>query len=60
MKVLILGGDGYLGWPTAMDCAKRGQEVLAVDNYARRDIAFKTDSESLFKNPSLTKRAENI
>ena len=32
MRVLILGGDGYLGWPTAMHLAARGDEVMLVDN----------------------------
>lgn len=36
MKVLILGGDGYLGWPTAMYFAQRGFEVSVVDNLAKR------------------------
>jgi UDP-sulfoquinovose synthase len=36
MRVLILGGDGYLGWPTAMHLSQRGHEVFIVDNYLRR------------------------
>ena len=32
MKVLILGGDGYLGWPTAMYLSRRGYEVAVLDN----------------------------
>ena len=44
MKVMILGGDGYLGWPTCMDFAAKGHEVLAVDNYLRRNISAETDS----------------
>ncbi len=58
MRVLILGADGYLGWPTAMDFAARGHEVVAVDNYMRRTIAQQTDSEALFDTPNLKKRAE--
>ena len=33
MRVLILGGDGYLGWPTSMHFAARGDEVCVIDNY---------------------------
>ena len=44
MNVLILGGDGYLGWPTAMDFAAAGHSVTVVDNYLRRRIAEETDS----------------
>jgi UDP-sulfoquinovose synthase len=36
MRVLILGGDGYLGWPTALRFSARGQEVAVVDNFSRR------------------------
>ena len=32
MRVLILGGDGYLGWPTAMRFSARGHEVSVVDS----------------------------
>ena len=57
MKVLILGGDGYLGWSTAMDFAAAGHEVTVVDNYLRRIIAEETDSEALLPTPTLTQRA---
>ena len=36
MRVLILGGDGYLGWPTAMRFSAKGHEVSVVDNFSRR------------------------
>ena len=36
VRVLILGGDGYLGWPTAMRFSERGHEVSVVDNFSRR------------------------
>ena len=57
MRILVLGGDGYLGWPTAMDLAMKGHEVIAVDNYLRRTIAKDTDSLGLFENPDLNERA---
>lgn len=57
MKVLILGADGYLGWPTAMDFASAGHEVHAVDNYMRRIIAEATDSDALVAMPNLSDRA---
>ncbi len=58
MRVLVLGGDGYLGWPTAMALAQKGHEVCAVDNYLRRNIARETDSEALLPSPTLTARAD--
>jgi UDP-sulfoquinovose synthase len=36
MKILVLGGDGYLGWPTAMHLANRGHDVAVVDSFHRR------------------------
>ena len=60
MNILILGGDGYLGWPTAMDFAASGHEVTVVDNYLRRIIAEETNSEALFQTPSLSVRAERF
>ena len=57
MRVLILGGDGYLGWPTAMALAAKGHQVRVIDNYLRRTIAQQTQSEALMPNPNLAARA---
>ncbi len=57
MRVLILGGDGYLGWPTAMDFAADGHEVTVADNYLRRQMAEATDSDALIVTPNLTERS---
>lgn len=58
MRVLILGGDGYLGWPTAMYFAAQGHEVRTIDNYLRRTLAQQTQSEALMPNPNLPDRAD--
>jgi len=58
MKVLILGGDGYLGWPTAMAFAAAGHEVCVADNYMKRTLARETHSESLFDCPKLPERSK--
>jgi UDP-sulfoquinovose synthase len=58
MRVLILGGDGYLGWPTAMRFAAHGHEVVVVDNYLRRDLAKATASEALLTTPKLPERVK--
>jgi len=58
MRILILGGDGYLGWPTAMRLAARGDVVMVVDNYLRRTMARETGSEPLVATPNLEERAE--
>jgi UDP-sulfoquinovose synthase len=36
MRILILGGDGYLGWPTALRFAAQGHDVSVVDDFSRR------------------------
>ena len=58
MRILVLGGDGYLGWPTLMAFAAEGHEVLAVDNYSRRLLAQQTCSEALIPTPNLNERAQ--
>ena len=35
---MILGADGYLGWPTAVDLAFKDHELMLVDNYVKRNI----------------------
>src|SRR5947208_6198105 len=47
MRILILGGDGYLGWPTAMYFSKRGHEVHVIDNYLRRRAHAEQGTDSL-------------
>ena len=47
MRVLILGGDGYLGWPTAMQFSNRGHDVHVVDNYLRRKAHEEAGTDSL-------------
>ncbi|HEV2424204.1 MAG TPA: NAD-dependent epimerase/dehydratase family protein [Terriglobia bacterium] len=48
MKILVLGGDGYLGWPTAMYLSARGHEVSVVDNFAKRRWEMELNVEPLF------------
>ena len=57
MKVLVLGGDGYLGWPTAMHLSAMGYEVGVVDNYLRRNLAQEENVEPLYEVPNLHERA---
>jgi UDP-sulfoquinovose synthase len=47
MRILILGGDGYLGWATAMYFSARGHEVHSVDNYLRRRAHEEAGTNSL-------------
>ena len=56
MRVLILGGDGYLGWPTAMRFSGTGHEVAVVDNFLRRRWVEEAGSSSLTPLASLDER----
>lgn len=56
MRVLILGGDGYLGWPTAMHLTSRGYKVAVVDSYLRRRLCKEEDVAPLFEVPDLRER----
>ena len=58
MRILILGGDGYLGWPTAMRFSERGHEVSVVDNFSRRRWHDDHSTDSLTPIRSLDERIE--
>ena len=58
MRILILGGDGYLGWPTAMRFSARGHEVFIVDNFSRRRWHHEHSTDSLTPISSLGERIE--
>jgi UDP-sulfoquinovose synthase len=47
MRILILGGDGYLGWPTAMRFSNQGHDVHVVDDYLRRRAHREAGTDSL-------------
>ena len=56
MRVLILGGDGYLGWPTAMNLSAKGHEVRLADSYLRRNLMREEDVDPLYAVPNLHER----
>src|SRR5258708_12719817 len=56
MKVLVLGGDGYLGWPTALHLSEVGHEVAVADNFARRGYDHEMGVDSLVPIESLQVR----
>ena len=47
MKVLVLGGDGFCGWPTSLHLSDHGHDVTIVDNLSRRKIDVELEVESL-------------
>ena len=58
MTVMILGGDGFCGWPTALHLSHQGHEVIIVDNLARRDIDNELEVQSLTPIQPLGRRLD--
>lgn len=58
MKILILGGDGYLGWPTAMYLSRRGHDVAVLDNFAKRRWELELNVEPLLPIRTLHDRVQ--
>jgi UDP-sulfoquinovose synthase len=56
MRIVILGGDGYLGWPTALHFSARGDEVVVVDNFSKRRWELEDGIEPLIPVPTLHRR----
>lgn len=47
VRILVLGGDGFCGWPTALELSARGHEVTIVDDLSRRNIDNELEAGSL-------------
>jgi UDP-sulfoquinovose synthase len=58
VRILVLGGDGYLGWPAALHLSRAGHDVAVVDNYARRGYDLEMGVDSLVPIASLQRRVE--
>src|SRR5919106_4028153 len=56
MRTLVLGGDGYLGWPTALHLSQAGHDVAVADNFARRQYDHELGVESLVPIETLQNR----
>jgi len=47
MRILVLGGDGFVGWPVSLSLSSKGHDVTIVDNFARRTADAELGCESL-------------
>jgi UDP-sulfoquinovose synthase len=56
MKIIVLGGDGFCGWPTSLKLSRKGHEVLIVDNLSRRKIDNELNVNSLTPIKSIDTR----
>jgi UDP-sulfoquinovose synthase len=58
LRVVVLGGDGFCGWPTALHLSACGHDVTIIDNFARRAAEMELGAESLTPIQPLTTRIE--
>jgi UDP-sulfoquinovose synthase len=58
VRILVLGGDGYLGWPTAMHLSAAGHDVAVADNFLRRLMSLELGAGSLTPIESLQERVK--
>jgi UDP-sulfoquinovose synthase len=56
MKIMVLGGDGFCGWPTSLHLSESGHDVMIVDNLSRRQIDVLLEVESLTPIAPLSER----
>lgn len=57
-SVIVLGGDGFCGWPTALYLSKQGYDVIIVDNLSRKKIDVELECDSLTPIQPINKRID--
>jgi len=57
-KIIVLGGDGFCGWPTSLHLSQQGHDVTIVDNLSRRKIDAELEVDSLTPIQSIQVRLE--
>lgn len=55
-KIIVLGGDGFCGWPTSLYLSEQGHEVIIVDNLSRRKVDVELGCDSLTPIASIEER----
>tara|TARA_B100000959_G_scaffold287336_1_gene371216 strand:- start:1116 stop:2261 length:1146 start_codon:yes stop_codon:yes gene_type:complete len=60
MKIAILGADGYLGWPTAVNLAFKKNKLLLIDNYVKRRLMTNFNKKPLVLSPKLDKKVKYL
>ncbi len=56
MKIMILGADGYLGWPTSVDLSSKNHKLLLVDNFTKKNLLKEYNRQPLVTNQPLNTR----
>jgi len=60
MRVMILGIDGYLGWPLALKLGTLGCDVSGIDNFSRRDMVLEREADTAVPIPSMAERLQAV
>jgi UDP-sulfoquinovose synthase len=60
LRIVVLGGDGFCGWPTSLHLSACGHDVTIVDNFARRAAEVELRRESLTPIQPLATRIEPL
>jgi UDP-sulfoquinovose synthase len=58
MRIIVVGGDGYLGWPTALYLSRQGHDIAIVDNFARRQADHELGTDTLIPIAALHQRVQ--
>ena len=58
MKIVVFGGDGFCGWPTALHLSNMGHDIVIVDNLSRRNIDNELETNSLTPISPMSTRIE--
>ena len=60
MKIMILGADGYLGWPTSVDLSLKNHDLLLIDNFTKKKLLNQYNRYPLVKNKSINSRIKTL
>ena len=60
MKIIVCGGNGYLGWPTALNLACEGHQVLVIDNDLKLKLMAECDVLPIFGEITLEERLKKV
>jgi UDP-sulfoquinovose synthase len=56
MKIMILGANGYLGWPTSVELSSKNHKLLLIDNFTKKNILKEYNRQPLLINKSMNSR----
>ena len=60
MRIMILGADGYLGWPTSVDLSFKNHQLLLIDNFTKKKLLAEYNRQPLVKSKSINSRIKNL